>query len=213
MSPRTPIVTFTAVAVLGIAVLVAAGARDQRSTAFSPDVGAAGPQVVLDSGRMGCEQQPTYVQARFGSVKTWLVADSWPGASLEMRIYSLSHAALAAGRIAAGYVGPVTPTFELSRTVAAGQQVIVCIGSAGPKPTGVLGAAGQFTLLFLRPHSEPLLSAIPDIFGRAALFRPTWVGTWTFWLLLALLAIAFVVGGIAVVAAVRSDEAEPDRPT
>jgi len=36
-----------------------------------------------------------------------------------------------------------------------------------------------------------MLTALPDVFERAALWHPGWVGPWTFWLLLAL-----VLGGV-----------------
>jgi hypothetical protein len=31
-----------------------------------------------------------------------------------------------------------------------------------------------------------MLALVPDAFERAALFRPAWVGAWTFWVLLGL---------------------------
>jgi hypothetical protein len=33
-----------------------------------------------------------------------------------------------------------------------------------------------------------MLELVPQAFERAALFRPAWVGPWTFWLLLGLVA-------------------------
>lgn len=208
MSLRSAIITCAAVTALGIAGLVVAGAADQRSTAFSADVPTAGPQVVLRSGQQACES-PVYASASFGSVTAWVVSKSGPGATLEMRVRSLHGATLAAGRTPVGSAGSTPRTFRLTRVVAAGQAVVVCFRSTGPKPAQVLGSSGRFSLLFLRPHPISLLSSLPAIFARASLFRPTWMGAWAFWALLALLLVGFAVGGVAITQAVRADlEAE-----
>jgi hypothetical protein len=46
------------------------------------------------------------------------------------------------------------------------------------------------SLRFLRGHPRPVLSQVPLIIDRAALFRPGPVGPWTFWLLALLVAVA-----------------------
>ena len=80
MSLRRAIIACAAVSVLGIAGLIAAGATDQRWTAFSPDVAKAGPQVVLQRGQQACDGS-VRVSASFGSVLAWVVGESRPGAS------------------------------------------------------------------------------------------------------------------------------------
>ena len=57
---------------------------------------------------------------------------------------------------------------------------------------------------FLTQSLRTALSLVPDIFRRAALFHPAWVGAWTFWLLLGVLLLV-VPGllGLAVRAATR----------
>jgi hypothetical protein len=42
-------------------------------------------------------------------------------------------------------------------------------------------------MLFL-DRSTSTLSLIPTIFRRASLFRPSWIGPWLYWLLVAVLA-------------------------
>jgi len=44
-------------------------------------------------------------------------------------------------------------------------------------------------LELVRAPERSLLSEVPDMFERASLFRPGWMGAWTFWLLLAAVAI------------------------
>jgi hypothetical protein len=53
----------------------------------------------------------------------------------------------------------------------------------------------------LSPHPHSLLSEVPTIFERAGLFRFSWIDSWTFWALLAGLAVAAVLCGVAVAAA------------
>jgi hypothetical protein len=73
---------------------------------------------------------------------------------------------------------------------------------------GTASGAGRsaLALLFLREHPRSLLSLVPTIFRRASLFRPGWVGPWTYWLLSAALLGAFGLAGVAVTRAARSDE-------
>jgi hypothetical protein len=124
---------------------------------------------------------------------------------------------LAHGLMSAASVGAA----RLDATVPAGVLVTVCIASQGrgraallgsdPSPdSGSLTTGGRPTgkalaLIFLRPRSSSLLSLMPTVFHRAALFRFEWVGTWTFWLLAAGLLIAFALGATAVVHAARED--------
>ena len=57
--------------------------------------------------------------------------------------------------------------------------------------------------LVARPPT--LLSDIPTVFERAALFRPGWVGVWTFWLLAAALLGAFPLAALALTRAIDAD--------
>jgi hypothetical protein len=50
-------------------------------------------------------------------------------------------------------------------------------------------AGTDISLLFLRSHPASSLSLLPAIFRRAALFRPSWIGAWTFWLLAAVVTL------------------------
>ena len=52
---------------------------------------------------------------------------------------------------------------------------------------------------------QSLFSMLPTIFRRAMLFRPTWVGAWTFWLLAAAVLGAFALGAVAVARASSAD--------
>ena len=75
----------------------------------------------------------------------------------------------------------------------------------GGKPVATLG----LSLVMLPAHPRSLLSMVPTAFARAALFKASWVGTWTFWVLAAALLAGFAVAA----AAVRWALAEPERPS
>lgn len=202
------VIICAAVAVVGIGALLAAAAADRRWTAFSPDVPPAAPVTTLSPGQQFC-QGPFEAIVGFGSVRAWVSPLAAPGAALRMRIKSLSGSTIATGRIRSAYNGNFDPTFNLDAAVAAEQRVSVCLRSAGPEQVTLLGENKTVAFLFLRRHPESLLSLLPTMFRRAALFRPSWVGPWTFWLLLGGLLAAFAPAGVAVVHAARSDAREP----
>ena len=62
------------------------------------------------------------------------------------------------------------------------------------------------SLVFIGARSQSLFSVLPTAFRRASLFKPSWVGAWTFWLLGAAILGAFALGGLAVSRASRADE-------
>jgi hypothetical protein len=111
---------------------------------------------------------------------------------------------LAIARLPAGPPGPRHA--RVRGTVAGGRKVAACFTNEGttdllltPRPgtlTRVIPARlteradnVDVALELARAPERSLLSEVPDVFERAALFRPGWVGAWTFWLLLAAVAI------------------------
>jgi hypothetical protein len=129
--------------------------------------------------------------------------------------------ALQARNIVGLFPTPVSRTSVLTASIAPGRRVSVCLAAQGPGTATLMGAppnqlsgalrvAGKPTnlavaLVFLQPHSRSLLSLLPTAFRRAALFRPTWVGAWTFWVSAAALLLAFGLVALAVVQAGRAD--------
>jgi hypothetical protein len=107
----------------------------------------------------------------------------------------------------------------LDRRIPAGRAVRVCVRAsrgaltvwgAGAQAPGVVtrGASPgmQFALVLTRPGT--LLGSLSTAFTRAATFRPSWVGPWTFWLLVALLACTLPLAGVAITRALGEDEAD-----
>jgi hypothetical protein len=107
------------------------------------------------------------------------------------------------GRHGGGYADSSMPAVPV-RAVPKGARVAVCVRNAGRARVALLGGAPQaarastatvdgrpvpadLTLVFLRGEPASALSLVPEMFERATLFHPGWVGAWTFWALLLLI--------------------------
>lgn len=118
---------------------------------------------------------------------------------------------------------PGTVAIPVAPRVRGGREIRVCLRSLGPGTLAVRGNADvaaasstlrldgrkldrDMTLDFTAPQSS-LLGRAGDVMRRAALFRPDWTGTWTFWLLAALVAL-----GVPVLLAVGLRSAGLDEP-
>lgn len=233
MSARAGVLAVAVMAVVGLFVLLIAAGSDGRSTAFSLDIPPSVPVTVVHKGEATC-QGPITVPAAFRYVRPWISpsdasgrtpAGPVSGSAIDVTVRdAATNAPLASGSIGGQYASEISPTVSLTRPVPAGRRVRVCLRSRGPGTVDLMGAplpnvalvgddgtasgAGQaaLALLFLRPHSQSLLSLLPTVFSRASLFRPGWIGPWTYWLLSAALLGTFVLAGVAVTRAARSDE-------
>jgi hypothetical protein len=236
VSPRVIVATVAVTAVLGCGGLLWASESPQLPTAFSVNVPAATLMPPLAAGREAC-QAPIRVSSPAGAVRAWVWPDFRPSPPLAVTVRDLATRAVLAtgsmssvparrsapaGDIVALYPTPVSRTAVLTRSLPAGQEILVCMRAQGPgtatfmgsRPTALSGqfkvpgkatTAGAMSLLFLAPHTRSLLSLLPTAFRRAALFRPTWVGAWTFWLLGIGLLLGFGLAAWAVVLAGRAD--------
>jgi hypothetical protein len=128
----------------------------------------------------------------------------------------------ASGRLVlVGSKGPAE--VRLDRTVRQEQRFGLCVRNRGggvlavhgsDRAVDVAGAATgdgarpyhDLSLGFFRASPRSVLSEVPAMFERAALFRPGFVGAWTFWLLL----VAVVAGVPALLAAALRHAAGPD---
>jgi len=121
-----------------------------------------------------------------------------------------------------------TVTVPLTRRIPSGRRVVVCIRDESGAPVAVAGgpapgsagrllidrtpvASSGLALVFIRAHAPTLMSMLPTVFRRAALFKANWVGAWTFWALLAAVLAAFAVAGAAVATAARTDDRQAER--
>jgi hypothetical protein len=215
VSARRGLIAFMVVLVLGLAGLLVSGSSAHRVRAFALGVPNVGPAATLEPGRRACES-PIAVPAAFGAVRVWA---SFVGAAGGLDATVLDAAGrrqLARGHAVVPRIGGAL-TATLNTTVAAGQGVTVCFRNTGPLAVNLLGSgpvdvhirltvAGKpsplsLALVAFSPRKKTVLSEVPRMFQRAGLFRFSWIGTWTFWVLLAGVVVALGLCGAAVAAA------------
>ena len=69
----------------------------------------------------------------------------------------------------------------------------------------------KFSLALLSDGDRSLLGSLPTAFSRASLWRPSWVGAWTFWVLAIALLATFGLAVVAVISAAGDDDAPVPR--
>ena len=91
---------------------------------------------------------------------------------------------------------------SLDDEIASGERIDVCVTNDGDSRVALRGSPPdtpppylsdpnlepELGVAFLRDEPSSMAALVPDAFERASLFRPAWVGAWTFWILLVLVA-------------------------
>jgi hypothetical protein len=211
--------------VAGVAVVLLIAATDQRHLAFSLAVRPSEPGVVVYPGHEAC-QRDIDVEEPFDSVTILPAAYFKPVPRLELRVVDrASGRRIAAGLLPLGHPENRPTTIRLDTGVPKRRRVDVCFRNAGAWKVALFSGpatdnepsfgtldghfiASDILIDFVRSKPRSTLSLIPDIFRRAALFHPAWVGAWTFWLLAAVLLVAVPA---ALVCAVRAATAPARR--
>ena len=210
---------------VGVLGLFLAALTDQRHLAFSLAVRPSQPGILLQAGQEVC-QRGIDVEQPFDSVSLLLATYFQPGPRLEVRVTDdRGGRVLASGVLPDGYPDSKTSVTKLSRTVPAGGRATLCVHNAGTRKVAMFSApysdnapssgtidrryiAYDLLVDFVRSKPRSTLSLIPDVFQRASLFHPSWVGAWTFWVLAALLLVGVPVLLLrALVSAEREDGA------
>jgi hypothetical protein len=214
--------SLVAIALAGLIALVLAAVVNQRDLAFSPGVPITRVAAALDRGETACQRAVRVVEpfTAVELVPRWL-GSRGPPLTVEVTEYR-SRRRVARVAVTAGYPDN-RPLRVATGAVDLDRRVDVCITNRGPERVGIEGGeaesaapsalfvdgrendASALALRFLhRPRS--VASQLPVAFERAALFRPGWVGPWTFWLLA--LAVGLGVPALlarALATAVRED--------
>ncbi len=203
---RAAVVAFAATVITGVVALGLVATQDQRALAFTLGVVPGQVAVELKSGETVC-QGPINASSDFTRVRTQIGTYRRSGEPLEFTVGSRrSGRQLAEGRLPGGYADGAQPSVHVG-AVSADQAIDVCIRNGGERKIALYGATTaaapgtearirgaetgtDLTLVFERAKPRSMLSAVPDIFERASVFRPGWVGPWTFWVLAALLIAA-----------------------
>jgi hypothetical protein len=206
-------VTLLAVSALGLLAVVVTAARDRRDLAFTIGVAPTAAAATLAPGETVC-QTPISVSESFSRVRLTTGGPGGAGEPLAVSVRASDGGRLL-GR--SELPGRFPDRADLTATVgpvAAGQKVAVCARNAGDRPAIVYGNATaahppseamrgerplgtDLAVVFLKADDRSMLSELPDVLGRASLFRPGWVGTWTFWALAAaaLLGVPLLLAG------------------
>jgi hypothetical protein len=211
---RAALLAFAVGGVVIVIALVVSGLRTGDVRSFALRVPSATPIATVRGQRPVCEGpvisgQKVSAVGVFGSPVR-------AGTKLHITVRDAAGRSLATGRKAA-IAAPTEDLVSLDHTIAPGTPLRVCVQATGAPFSlegGVAAAArvrmtpgpgtNQFSLVL--DHRGSFLGSLPTAFSRAAVFRPDWVGSWTFWLLMAALAATFGLGGIAVVRAAQEDE-------
>jgi hypothetical protein len=221
---RRGVLTFALVVGVGLAALLATGAGAGRSRAFSLGVPNVATTVKLAPGHRACDSgiaDPASfdaIRAYAAFVVTREELDVTVSDAASRHVLARGHAVITpAGRSLADPQGAPLDT-GLNATVPAHRQLTVCfvgdapttvdlVGSAQVNPSVRLTVDGvdakpaiQGLALVMLGTRSPL-SLVPAMFTRAALFRPSWVGAWTFWLLTVALLATLGLAGVAVASA------------
>lgn len=217
---RSAVVALVATAVAGLITLAVVGEADKRKLAFTLGVVPAQVAAELRPDATVC-QRPVAVSTEFAHIRFGIGTFGRIGEPLDVEVRALPGGrVLASGTLPAGYGDSTQQSVEVG-TVRAPRQVEVCITNRGARKSAIYGGVtaaapnteayvgggptgSDLSLVFDRSEERTMLATVPDIFERASLFRPGWVGGWTFWLLAALLLIG--VPALLSVALARAGE-------
>jgi hypothetical protein len=203
-----------ALAVAAVAGLLVAGSRSLMVRQFDLRVPNQDAVAVLHPSQTVC-QGPIASPGQTSGVGIW------GGSALGVAVVGIdvrdarTQMHLASGQIEAtasqGYVAklsrPLPPDRPLTICVTGILNTFVLAGgpAAAPHVTMTGPKRGlQFSLALEKRSS--ILGALSTAFSRASLWRPSWVGSWTFWLLAFALLGTF---GLAVVTVVSADSDDP----
>jgi len=217
---RAGAIALLATAALGLLALMGVAALDKRDLAFTIGVVPTTPAAKLRPGQTVCQTNIT-VPTAFTRVRVRAGSPGGPGQPLAIGVRRFpSNRSLTSGRLAGGYPYATELSARVGR-VAAGQRISVCLTNAGQRREEVWGNSSvaslptqawlgrrvlptDVTLVFLTDGSRSMLSQLPDVFDRASVFRPGWVGPWVYWLLTALA----LVGAPLLLARALADSAD-----
>ena len=199
--------------VITLLALASVALAQHTRFAFTLGVAPATAAVTLQPGQEAC-QTPILVPpgGSFDRVVLKLGTFFQAGPDVEVQVRELgTERVLGRGRIAAGYgdVGSVPEHAVGVGDVREGARVKVCVADRGSRRVAVYGNADAAsrtssatlngrptgTDMTMRFETAPrsLASLAGDMAERAALFKTSWAGPWTFWLLALLVLVAVPV--------------------
>jgi hypothetical protein len=222
MNARRTWIPVAGLALVTVVVLLIAGAGGLHTRAFALGSPNQTQVATLNPAQQVCEGPVTSPEP-VGAARIWAYTNGGPSTLAVLVEDATTHKVFSSGRFSIS-TNPSAYTTRLAGTTpsrtpvsicltASGSHQVVLLGSAPVRPGVLISQAGkpvqrEFSLVLLKASSESLISALPTAFSRAALFRPSWVGSWTFWLLTVALLASFGLAVVAVRAAAGADEVD-----
>lgn len=216
---RRVLVPVVSIVVIAFAGLLIAGSRHLSVRTATADAPNQLTIATLRPGQVLCEG-PLTSHGTASGVGIWGSAAGGTARSTITVKDPSTHETLASGSLQAVPSNNEWPV-RLSAKVPGGRPVQVCLtqdagsfllgGSAVSYPdvsaTGTPG--GQRFALVLLSDGRSWIDSLSLAFSRASLWRPSWVGAWTFWVLAVALLMTFGLGVVAVVRAADDDGSPP----
>lgn len=207
------------IALGALGVITVGGLRGTSVRTFALEAPNQFPLVVLRPSQSVCEG-PVRSPSAFDAVSIW-GASTTATAQLTVTARAVqTNRTLTSGPLTARKTES-EQRVHLNRPVAAEQPIQICVGarqgafSLAGSPAVAPGivmtgkpAGHQFSLLLLSAGDRSLFGSLGLAFARAALFRPSWVGVWTYWALVVGLLVAVAVTVVAVASASAADEGD-----
>jgi hypothetical protein len=208
-----------AIAIVIIALLLSAS-HSVTARTFALGAESNGQVAVLRPGAHVCEG-PVSGAEGWNAVGIWGGGIGGPATMTITARDERSRETLASGTLRAlGFENGWTA--RLDRTIQARRPVRICLhqdtgtftlsGAPAVRPHVVMSGkprGQEFSLVLLNKSQRSLLGWLPTVFQRASLWRPSWVGPWTFWALLVGVLGTFGLAVMAVVRAAEDDELPP----
>ncbi|MFL5825940.1 MAG: hypothetical protein ACJ76V_05400 [Thermoleophilaceae bacterium] len=205
--PLAAALVLLAAAAAGLAALALTAAGHDQHLAYSPGIAPFDAGRTLTGGETSCQQFDLPVVA---DAVTLPVRSAGPGPPLDVLARGAGGRVIGRGSVAGGYASGHMVSTRVG-PMPAGSKVEICVRNAGGASVVVPGENGTMDIAFLRTKPKSTLSLLGDALDRASVFRPGWVGGWTFWVLLALVGVgAPLVLARALAAAEREDLAGDD---
>ena len=191
---RRALVALAAVAALGVLAVLVAALLDDRERAFTVGLPPVRIAAELQPGERVCRTDID-VPAEFARVRLFAATFGRPGPRLGVT------AGDSRGTVAAGY--PDNSAVEANMdAVPEGERIDLCVTNEGDSRVALRGSPPdtpppylgdpelkpELGVAFLRDEPSSMATLVPAAFERASRFRPAWVGAWTFWVLLVLVA-------------------------
>ena len=195
----------------GLVLIVVLAVTRESGLVYSIGSGPAAPSAPLAAGHEACQGPLSPPAQAFDRVVVSLGTYGKPGQPVEVSVRdAASHRVLSTGKLAGGYPDiEKAPEQSIPVTRITPRSAIdVCVRNAGTGKVAVYGTTGlahrtstaivdgkpqpsiDLAVRLERGPKRSLLARLPDAFGHAATFKPSWVGAWTFWVLAALVLLA-----------------------